>query len=320
VRWGPTRPEDLPQPPFEILKPKVEGKTAGFLVKDAQGVRYLVKLDPVEHPELLSGAEVVASKLLYALGYHVPSYEVAYLHSEEFTLPEGVRVKGAWGRRRAFTSAGLEALLAPRQLADGTVRVGTSRFLGGELLGRISFKRYEECPQLRALKVAYAWLNNIDAKDHNSLFSWDGATTTGYLIDFGTALGADAGRSGPKTPCAGWTYMVDAQEAALELLTLGLHRSPCEARAAPASPQVGRFTARVDPRRWKAYMPNAAFSAMTEEDGRWMAQRLALFTRAQLEAAVSAGQYRRPEDAAYLVETLDARRQAIVAQYAGEGP
>src|SRR3989338_1122387 len=66
VRWGPTRPEDLGVAPFVITKPKTEGKTPGMFVTDARGVRYLLKLDPVDAHELLSGAEVVTSKLLYA--------------------------------------------------------------------------------------------------------------------------------------------------------------------------------------------------------------------------------------------------------------
>src|SRR3989338_8179864 len=69
VRWGPSDPEDAPVAPLTITKPKVEGKTAGFFITDAKGRRYLLKLDPVNTPELLSGAEVVTSKLLYALGY-----------------------------------------------------------------------------------------------------------------------------------------------------------------------------------------------------------------------------------------------------------
>ena len=57
------------------------------------------------------------------------------------------------------------------------------------------------------------------------------------------------------------------------------------------------------------------FQQRSEDDAGWMARRLAQLTRRQLEAAVAAGQYARPEDAAYLVEALDRRRGAIVKRY-----
>jgi len=313
VRWGPTRPDDVAVPPFTVTKLKDEGKTAGFFVKDARGVAYLFKLDPVDAPELLSGAEAVSSKLLYALGYHVPSYEAGAFAMEDFTAAPDAVMKGAHGRVAPLTPEALQALLAPR-MREGRVRVGQSKILGGEILGPARFKRFRDCAEMRALKLACAWINHIDTKDHNTLLVWDGQRTVGYLIDFGTTLGADAGRAGPQRPCAGWTYIVDLKELSLETVTLGLHEPPC-----PVQPtfdaSVGRFTSQVDPRKWKPYAPNLAFKAMTEEDAEWITARLARLSRAQIEAAVSAAQYSRPNDAAYLVETLLARRDAVVAPY-----
>ena len=303
VRAGPTRPDDQPQAPFTITKAKAEGKTAGFFVTDARGVRYLFKLDPPDAPELLSGAEVVTSKLLHALGYRVPSYEAA------FVRPDDLRLSGGPVGEEA-----LRALVEPR-LREGTLRVSASRILDGEILGPASFKRFRDCAEMRALKLAYAWVNNIDAKDHNTLLVWDGANTLGYLIDFGTSLGADAGAGGPKDPCAGWVHRVDLKEGFLRLVTLGWHRPPCDVPSPPDSPPIGFFSSRVDPRAWKPYVPNLAFNEMNQQDARWMARRMSRFSRAQLEAAVSAGRYRDPADAARLVETLESRRQAIILPY-----
>jgi len=317
VRWGPTRPqEDVATAPFVTTKAKLEGKTPGFFVRDARGSRYLFKLDPVEAPELLSGAEVVTSKLLHALGYHVPSYEVVFLHPDELRFPASNETQ-AHGPAPSVTPAALQQLMEPR-LREGTVRVAASKILDGEILGPASFKTFRDCAEMRALKIAYAWLNNVDAKDHNSLLVWDGRRTVGYLIDFGTSLGADAGRGAAKDGCEGWTYAVDLQEWSLKMLTLGWHRPACEAQARAVSPSVGLFSSQLDPERWKPYAPNLAFLEMDDEDARWMARRMARLSRAQLEAAVSAGRYQRPEDAAYLVEALDQRRWAIVRRYAEE--
>lgn len=314
VRWGPTRPHDVAAAPFVITKAKLEGKTPGFFVRDARGHHYLFKLDPVESPELLSGAEVVTSKLLHALGYHVPSYEVVFLRPEELRVPESSEAQGV---APSVTPEVLQQLMEPR-LREGTVRVAASQIFDGEILGPASFKQFRDCAEMRALKIAYAWLNNVDAKDHNSLLVWDGQRTVGYLIDFGTSLGADAGRGAAKGGCEGWTYAVDLQEWSLRLVTLGWHRPACEAQPRVVSPSVGLFSPQLDPERWKPYAPNLAFLEMDDEDARWIARRMARLSRAHLEAAVAAGRYQRPEDAAYLVETLERRRQAIVRRYGEE--
>lgn len=309
VRWGPTDPRQLPTAPFTITKPKLEGKTPGFFVTDARGRRYLLKLDPIEAPELLSGAEVVTSKLIHALGYHVPSYEILRLEPGELRfdpMPSS--------HARLTTQTHLDELIRPR-LKNGRLRVVASRLLDGEILGPAKFKAFRDCTEMRALKLAYAWVNDIDTKDHNSLLVWDGTRTVGYLIDFGTSLGADAGLAGPKSPCAGWRYVVDMDEWWREVVTLGLHRSRCHRDVHSFSPAVGTFSGQFDPKEWKPYAPNIAFHEMNEDDAEWIAGRMAQFSRAHIQAAVEAGQYSRPEDAAYLVETLDQRRLAIMEEY-----
>ena len=305
VAAGPTRPEDTATPPFTITKLKGEGQTPGFFVQDAKGARYLFKLDPVRAPELLSGAEAVTSKLMYALGYHVPSYEIIWVRPDDLQADGSINLP----------------LLLDGRVQGGVVRVVASKIIDGEILGPGSFKRFRDCADVRALRLAYAWVNNIDAKDHNSLLVWDGTRTVGYLIDFGTSLGADAGNAGPKHPCAGILNIVDMHEATLELLTLGMHKPPCRIDTTPpVDSHVGLFTARFKPESWKPYAPNLAFDAMTEADGRWIARRIAKLSRAQIDSAVSAGHYADPADAVYLAETLEQRRQAIIEEYLNDEP
>lgn len=317
VRWGPTRPDDEPRPPFRVTKAKTEGKTAGFFVKDARGVAYLFKLDPVDAPELLSGAETVTSKLLYALGYHVPSYEVLMVRPEDLALALGATSKDRTGAKVSLDEAVLRTLLEDRVI-EGRVRVVASRILDGDVLGPAKFKQFRDCADMRALKLAYAWVNNIDTKDHNSLLVWNGTETVGYLIDFGTSLGADAGAAGPKSPCAGWLNIVDLHEALLKTVTFGLHHAPCDFSSPMVSPGIGRFSPHFAPEKWKPYAPNLAFHEMNADDAHWMAGRMNRLSKAQTEAAVSAGQYSDPRDAAYLVGALEERREAILRRYLDE--
>ena len=309
VRLGPTNPEKGIAPPFLVTRLKSEGKTAGFKVVDARGTTYLLKLDVLGYPELVTGAEVVTSKLLYALGYFVPSYEIVDVAVSDLRLDPV---------RSHVSQEELDEILEGR-IRDGRVRASASRFLDGEILGPIPFKRYRRCAELRALKLAYAWVHDTDSKDHNSLFVWTGNRAIGYLIDFGTSLGGRADR-GPKTPCQGWVNDVDLKDWTLTLLTLSFHRNGCDPKERPFSPAIGLFSPRVDPRRWEPYIPNLAFEDMTQADAEWMARRMARLSHAQIEAAVSAGRYSNPSDAAYLIDTLEARRRMIVRTYLGGEP
>lgn len=307
VRWGPTQPsQQLATPPLTITKIKDEGKTAGFFVTDAKGQRFLLKLDIAGYPDLVTGAEVVTSKLLYLLGYYVPSYEIIEVAVEDLAV--SARVEDGEEELR-------EALEG--RLRDGRLRASASRLLDGEVLGPFRFKQHRDCAECRALKIACAWVNHTDTKDHNTLMVWTGTQAVGYLIDFGTSLGADAAR-GPKRPCQGWHYDVDLTHAAAELLTFGLHDDGCPTQEAVISQAEGRFPSAVDPRHWKPYAPNLAFEELTEPEARWMAARIAQVSRAQLEAAVAAGAYHDPDDAERLVEILQRRQQAIGQAYLPE--
>jgi len=310
VRWGPTDPAQRPHPPFTVTRLKGEGKEAGCFVTDARGHRFLLKFDVPGYAELSTGAEVVASKLVYALGYWVPSYEIVEVRAEELQFAPSVSDEA---------HALLRQALRVRAQADGRVQACASRFLDGKILGPFRFDAYRDCAELRALRLAYAWLNNTDTKDQNTLMVQTDHGLIGYLIDFGSALGANA-EHGTKGPCEGWRYDVDLPGWMWRALTLGIARPRCDATRAPHSPAIGLFSSDFDPTQWRPYAPNIAFREMTRADAAWMAHRLAQLSRVQIEAAVSAGQYHDHEDARYLVNTLEARRHAILVAYGAESP
>jgi hypothetical protein len=62
----------VPAKPWTIKHAKAGGASAGFQIKDADGKKWLVKLDPRDHPQLSSGADMVARTLVHAAGYNVP--------------------------------------------------------------------------------------------------------------------------------------------------------------------------------------------------------------------------------------------------------
>jgi len=303
LRWGPTAKGDFPQPPFMIVKNKTQGVTPGFFVEDARQIRYLFKFDHPDYPELGTGAEAVTSKLVHALGYNVPSYEVCVFTRDQ--LVAGTLI----------TDDALDRLLEPYLSEQGEIRVSASRFVDrGEIKGYFSFEHYKQWGQLRALHVVYAWCNNTDAKDLQTLMTWDGQTAWGYLIDFGSSLGADA-KLGVKDKRAGWENVWDTRARFEDLLTLGLWPKPYKKKLEVFSPAVGTFNSHFKPRRWEPQYPNMAFEDIGKREAQWIAGRISLFTDDKIRAAVEAGAYSDPKDRDRIVEILGERRDKIVETY-----
>lgn len=284
IERGPCRRLDVPTP-ITIRKVKEHPVKPGFFGVDAEGRKYLFKFDPPGYPELCTGAEAVATRLLWACGYRVPANRIC--------LVEGTGDARFDGRRAL-----------------------ASEFIEGEILGPWLFRDAYRRREMRALKVVAAWINNTDTCDHNTLVVWRDGRAWYYLLDFDNSLGAHT--YGPKKPWHGWRYKWDVEEQLLALGTLGLslvRPVPYRPPAPVVSPAVGRFDARVDPRRFKNAFPNYAFREMRRSDAVWMARKLAQFTPEQIRAAVRAGRYSNKRDEDYLVKTLLERRDAICRIY-----
>jgi hypothetical protein len=58
--------------PWTVTAAKNQGITPGFRIRDARGVRYVLKFDPLTNPEMATAADVIGSRFFHALGYYVP--------------------------------------------------------------------------------------------------------------------------------------------------------------------------------------------------------------------------------------------------------
>ena len=315
-----------PHGPWVVVGGKTDGITPGLRLTDGDGRLFFVKFDPRDHPELASGAEVVATKLLYALGYHVPENYVVTLRREELTVGGGAAFKGADGISRQMTRGDVDRLLTHAARAgNGSYRVLASLRVPGKPLGpfRYSGTRtddpndvvpHEDRRDLRALRVFAAWLNHVDTKSQNTL---DTLVAEGghqivrhYLLDFGSTLGS--GGVGPKDRGDGFEHLFEKRQAWLSLATLGAYTPTWERIHYPALPSVGRFAAtgfRVD--TWKPTFPNPAFDHARPDDLFWAAQRVMAFSDEAIRAAVGAARFSDPAASAYLAGTLIARRDQI---------
>jgi hypothetical protein len=321
----------LPAKPWTITHAKQGGFTAGFQIKDAEGKKWLVKLDPRGYPQLGSGADMVARTLLHAAGYNVPHNEpVRFLRGD--VAIDADRLRGAEGER--FTNADLESVLVRGALfPDGSYSASASLFLAGHALGSPSMNRlrpgdtndwytHVNRRALRGLFVLCSWINDWDTKDHQFLDMFvETRDSLGhvehYILDAGSSFGA--GATGPKPRSAGYENTVDFKWIARRIVTLGFVEEPWRrARQDTGIPSVGNYESAVyEPQDFRQLMQQPAFREMTDRDGYWGAKIVASFSARQIAAAVEAAQYDDPRASEFLVRNLIIRRDKIARYWFG---
>jgi hypothetical protein len=322
---GPNDPRHAPAVtgPLTVLSAKPAGMTAGVVVRDRKGDRYVVKLDPAGYPEVPTGAEMVCTKILYALGWNVPENFLVHVAPERFVVAEN----GALGDDE------LRALLARAgRDADGRLRAVASRWLPGKVKG--GFRTvglrpddpddrvpHEARRELRGLRVVAAWINYTDARRGNFLDAFvpdaDAGAGRGhlvhYLLDFSSALGA--GNDDWKSPRYGHEYFFDPPRQFLRVATLGLVQPPWM-RVPLAHPALGYFDASTfEPEAWRPTYPNPLFDAATVRDRFWGAKLVSAFTDADLAVVARAGEWSDPRAAVILADLLRERQRRIARAY-----
>lgn len=317
-----------------IYKGKFEGITPGFFIKDSNGGKFLLKFDPLDGMELATGAEIVASRFMHALGYNVPEYSIANIQKDQFEIEPGAKVYDESGFRKELTPERFEEfLIFVPQTEEGTYRASASRILEGKILGSMPFQgrrrddpedriNHEERREIRALQVFSAWLNNSDTRQSNSLDvleTEDGQTQVRhYLIDFNSTLGATP--RGAKSPMFGHEHMIDYGETAKAFVTLGFWKKPWQKRWDEAGqetgePGYGYFDNRYfEPDRFRTQLPYFPFKDLTRADGFWAAKILMKFSDEDVKDIVSTGEFSDPEIPKKLAETLIERRD-LIARY-----
>lgn len=329
--------EDPPRPPFRIARVLEGGSALGFVIDDALGRRYAMKLNPAGHDNLVSGADAVANRLAYSAGWLVPANQVVELARADVTLKPSATQRTKFDQVRPFREADLDALFGrAAKRPDGRYRALASRWVDGQILGFFSWvgrnrhdpnDRYahEDRRDLRGFGVWTSWVDDIDVVENNTLDSYVGAPGRGHVLHYQLDVGGSFG-----TFAAGQAqYWMGAQsyfqggQMMRALFLLGIvpfrwedDRWQRERRALLEEyPELGAFSAnKFDPREWKPIVDVPPFVRQSARDRYWGAKRVAAFSREEIEAAVSAGRYR-PAAAAHLVETLWRRRGQIARAY-----
>lgn len=321
----------LPAKPWTITHQKKGGWSPGFEIKDADGRKWLLKLDSRGFPQLSSGADMVARTLLHAAGYNVPHNEPVRFRREDLRIDPRLPAAAKDAR---FTAADLDSTLAQGAVfPDGSYSAYASLFLAGHVLGSPNMDRVRPgdsndwCPhadrrELRGLFPLCAWLDDWDVEDHQFLDTFvAGHDSLGYVVhyilDAGSSLGASA--TGPQRPWQGFEEALDFAWTGRRIVTLGLVEEPWR-RAHPETgmPAAGNFeSSAFEPADFRTQIPQPAFRAMTDRDGYWGAKIVASFSDAQIAAAVEAAHYEDPRVAEYLGRTLIARRDKTARYWFG---
>src|SRR5262245_28159531 len=315
--------------PWQVLVVKQFGVNPGMLIADANSNLYLLRFDPLDYRGLATGAEMVTSRFLYALGYHVTeNYLVSFDRSQLVIHEEGQAVSSA-GKTRGLMASDVDAFLRQVPRGEGrTFRAVATRLpdrreslLGPfQLWGTRSddpndIVLHEHRRELRGLFVFSAWLNNSEA---NALGTQDVLRTINgtrrirhYLVDFTKSLGSGL-LGGPKRAWEGnETILPDVSGLARNVASFGV-RTPTWMKAKyPGLPEVGAFEAKTfDPETWSASQPLPPFENRLPDDTFWAARQVMAFTDEEIRAIVQTGGYSKAAED-WITAALIERRNRI---------
>ena len=313
-----------------LTREKSAGMAPGFTAKDGHGDTWFVSFDSKENPRGATGANVIATKIFWALGYNQVEYFITQFSRDTTSIDPTATKKRPSGQRTPMTMNDVEELLeaVPRN-DDGTVRAAAGRLLTGKILGGFRYQGtrpddpndivpHQHRRELRALRVFGAWTNLTDMKAGNTLDTVVTENGRGivkhYLQDVGSTFGV--GALGPHDWNEGWEYLYEGDTSRRRLLTFGFTRSPWQSADYEDYPQVGRFEGAVfDPETWKPRVPTLAYYEMRDDDAFWAARRVMAFTDEQIRAVVKTGELGNEPAEKYLADVLIQRRDKIGRAY-----
>jgi hypothetical protein len=334
IRTGPNMtgsPED--HRPWIIKSSKVGGVNVGFIIVDQRGVKYVLKFDEGNTPEMETGADVVLQRLLWACGFNVPEDYIVQFRREDLVRAPDAAIKDPMGEETPMSDEFIDMQLAKIiKNKDGSIRGLASQFIPGTPIGGYARDGVREDDpndtiphqlrrETRGLYAINSWLDHTDMKEDNTLDTYvedprdpEVHYVLHYLIDFGKGLGTQGYLN--QRRWVGFSYIVDLAQIAASSVTLGLWKRPWEGRLMANIPGVGIFESELyDPGHWKSYTPSYfPFHDVDRFDGFWGAKIVVRFTRDQIRAAVEAGRFSDRRAVEYLTGTL-VERQRKTARY-----
>jgi len=279
-----------PEPPIVLRR-------GSRLISDRRGESYQLESDDGP-PATSTAAELIASRLVRALGYRTPS--VTWVDPEELGLEAELDPTRRWIARRwpLGVDLGPTDMTLPRS-DDPNDRVS-----------------HRDRRTLRALGLVAAWLDLREIGPHHLRDVYVGRPGRGhvqhFLVGLGDALGSPRTRRSHRRPTAVGVVRGSPIE---NLVTLGLARPPAngdgdEPTLRVFSPTGAGSHALSDP--WEPV------DRLLPADGYWIAKRMARIGRGILEDAVRAARFGDPALDAHVLRALMTRRRELVEHWFSE--
>jgi hypothetical protein len=323
--------QDLPPAttaPWQVLIVKPFGVNSGLLVADAKNDLYLMRFDPRGHAGLATGAQIVTSRFLHALGYFViEDYLVRFDRTQLVAHPSGQAVSSA-GKPRALVTEDIDSFLRALPQDAGAYRTVATRLperreglLGPyQVWGTRSDDPNDTVPHehrrdLRGLSVFAAWLNisNMRAVGTQDILRPGNGVPSirHFIVDLTRSLGSGV-YDGPKLAWEGNENLLPSLgEIGRNIATLGFATPAWMKEKYPDLPEVGAFGSQVfDPEAWTTAEPIAPFENRLPDDAFWAARQVMAFSDDEIRAIVKTGRYTQPAED-WITASLIERRNRV---------
>lgn len=309
------------QAPWQVLRLPTSGTLPQAVIRDVTGRRFRVLFDAPAHPEMATGAAMISSRLLHALGYNVPQHWLRHVPAEQFVpQPDSglsrANVDSLLGAAAQRPDSSYRALVT--RIPDVERRIGPFRFKGTRPDDPNDVFPHEDRRELRGLRLIAAWIQHSKLRPRHTLDV--GVEVEGrrfvrhYLTDLHLTLGS--GGAAPQRQWSGHEHVLELDRVFERIGTLGLSGGEWAEGELPEEAAVGNFSADgFDPRRWRPEWPNPAFRRAGPADAFWAAKQVRHFSREDLKAIVATAEYSSDDVSEYILRTLLERRDAIARAY-----
>ena len=180
VYWGMGSAARAPKPPFTFVEESTSGNRPKLEVKDANGVKWMAKLAPIDPLLNEVNAEIAATRLMWALGYLV---------DENYFVPKG-RIVGATGLTRAADVVGADGSFSDARFERRDPALEEMGFWD------IEKNQFKGTKELSGFFAALLLMNSWDVKPLNTVvLKTKGDNPTEYYImsDLGSTFGSMKG-------------------------------------------------------------------------------------------------------------------------------
>lgn len=317
--------------PWNVVAAKPDGANPGFFVEAPDGHRYLLKFDGKNQPLRATTADVVGSKLYWALGYHSVCNEIVYFDPSILQMDPEATTETKTGDERPMTREDVAEVLSKGfRLKDGRVRASASRFVPGKPIGPFKYEDtrgddpndvipHEDRRELRAGHLPAAWINHVDAREQNTfdvIIERSGKRfVRHYKIDWGDSLGI-GWEPDALARRFGYSYAIDLQQITEDLVTFGFLDRPWHDATRTKVHIFGYYGVKdFVPSEWRGAYSIPAFAKRTPSDVLWMTRILSRITDDHIRAVVARAQLPDERQSRYLEQALIGRRDRFFAEY-----